>query len=657
MVTNLNLQQLVNALVSALLSRKGKTCDISISEIDKIERKLQIAASVLRGLRNSLQPINKIPPEVLAEIFMQTKQNLPSFLPLVKGGIRSFDNHSWLSLVHVCRHWRGVVASYPTLWGTIDNLRGGEKPEICLKRSRSAPLDVFLSITGPEFAPISPELLESLGTHTSRFRQFHVNTDGWFSQTPIYQSLKDPAPLLYSLSIVTKGRDVTGGVLPPIFSNDMPSLRQLTLEHFTSWPTKYFTNLTHLCLFDQWNDTPVSRPSTCQFLDFLESSPALEELAIVRAGPTRHEDNDIPKVHPHNRQVSLSRLRELSLGDWPTMSTLSRFLSHITIPSTTQIFVWGQNFPAPPHITGDQARDLSSWLPSDISNLSPLLNLTEIWITRMPETWARGECPFVAILNQGLYLWGFYSTNEIVPLAEKLPLKKVEKLQVRDCFPHPERMTSEMWKEFFEKMVNLKSLTILARDCSVVTRTVLGTLYPKKHGQKSGGEQGLSIEPKINIDTVKPANGSTSKQGDPDGVGNTPAAQGLPSAAEGPPPSPSSKRMVFSKGGRTMSLSQEDPMPCPLLSHIRVEDNPHIPTLFISSLAKTRARRGSPIRKLEVMYLDPALNKPPQSGSVSSSTSSGSRDDESSHGTESDGDDGIDAEYKGFTESDYRLLS
>ncbi|KAF9258972.1 hypothetical protein L218DRAFT_840496, partial [Marasmius fiardii PR-910] len=109
---------------------------------------------------------------------------------------------------------------------------------------------------------------------------FHMNTDGWFSNTPIYQSLNHPAPNLSSLSIVTKGRDVVGGALPSIFADDMPSLRQLTLEHFTSWPSTYFTHLTHLCLFDQWNETPTSRPTTAEFLDFLESSPQLEELAI-----------------------------------------------------------------------------------------------------------------------------------------------------------------------------------------------------------------------------------------------------------------------------------------------------------------------------------------------------------------------------------------
>ncbi|KAJ8089422.1 hypothetical protein PM082_014670 [Marasmius tenuissimus] len=659
----LNPQQLVNALISTLLSnsKKGKSCDISITEIDEVERKLQVAASVLRGLRNSLQPINKLPPEILAEIFVETKQNLPSFLPLVKGGIRSFDNHSWLTLIHVCRHWRGVVASFPALWGTIDNLRGGVKSEICLKRSRSAPLDVFLSITGPEFAPISPELVEALIPHISRLRQLHVNTDGWFSPTPIYQSFRVSAPLLYSLSIVTKGRDVVGGVLPPIFNDDMPSLRQLTLEHFTSWPAGYFVNLTHLCLFDQSNDTPVSRPTTSQFLDFLESSPALEELAIVRAGPTRHVDDDIPRVYPRNRQVTLSHLREISLGDWSSMTALSRFLSHLTLPSTTQMYIWGQRFPSSSGATGTgdqlEARDLASWMPGDISNLSPLLNLTEIWITRMPETWARGECPFVAILNNALYLWGFYSTSEIRPLAERLPLGNIERLQVRDCFPHPERLTSGMWMEFFEKMVRLQSLTILARDCPVVTRTVLGTLHPKR-GHAETAEAPL-IESKILLEPGKAETRSKSTPGRPpaeDDEGNsfTPDTPVLVAPVEA---SSSSKRMTFSKGKDITFSTQEETIPCPLLTHIRIEDNPHIPTLFISSLAKSRARHGSPLKKLEVMYLDPALNKPPRLSSASSSTSSGSGDGHS-QGNDSDEDnDSVDAEHQGFTQSDYRLLS
>ncbi|KAK7045633.1 hypothetical protein VNI00_007466 [Paramarasmius palmivorus] len=590
----LSLHQLVNALMTALHASSKENDKISISEIDELERKLQIAASVLRGLRNSLQPVNRLPPEILSDIFMLSKQHLPSFLPLVRGGIRYFENHSWLAVLHVCRHWRGVVARCPALWGTIDNLRGGVCPQTCLKRSRGAPVDVFLSITGPEFKPIQPELVDALIPHIPRFRQFHVNTDGWFDPTPIYASLKESAPNLTSLSIVTKGRDVVGGVLPAIFNDHMPQLRQLTLEHFTSWPATYFTNLTHCCLFDQWDATATSRPTTSQFLDFLASSPGLEELALVRAGPTRLQSDDFPSVSPPSRIVELPKLKELSIGDWPSSQSIARLLSHLSLPSTTQMYFWGQQFPTGGSSDTD-AITLASFLPSDLSHIQPLLDLREIWITRMPDTWARGECPFVAVLNQTLYLWGFYTAQEMQPLVDKLPLENVERLQLRDCFTYPERVTGEMWGAFFRRMERLEKLTILARDCPIVTRAVLGVLRPKK--EKA---------------VVKD-------------VGDIEKAESVASSSN-----PKTKQGAQAEGA----------LLCPRLSHIRIEDNPHVPTLFISSLAKHRRRRGAPIKTLEVLYFDAVLNRPHSAVSDSASSDSESSDDE----------------YKGFTLSDMKLL-
>ncbi|THU89138.1 hypothetical protein K435DRAFT_573640, partial [Dendrothele bispora CBS 962.96] len=108
---------------------------------------------------------------------------------------------------------------------------------------------------------------------------FHLNGKLWVEDTPIFANptLLEPAPLLQSLSILCSWKDITGGVLPQMFSGVTPKLSHLFLEHFTSWPSNHFRNLTHLCLFNQDLDT---LPTTSIFLDFLEDSPTLEELAL-----------------------------------------------------------------------------------------------------------------------------------------------------------------------------------------------------------------------------------------------------------------------------------------------------------------------------------------------------------------------------------------
>ncbi|KAJ4474982.1 hypothetical protein J3R30DRAFT_3253618, partial [Lentinula aciculospora] len=105
----------------------------------------------------------------------------------------------------------------------------------------------------------------------------HVIAELWEDpSTPIYTLFVDAAPTLVSLTIRTDGKDVNNGALPPIFAGEMPSLRELTLEHFTVWPTTYFHNLTSLSLSDQ----AFNRPTTLWFLDFLQNSPMLETLAL-----------------------------------------------------------------------------------------------------------------------------------------------------------------------------------------------------------------------------------------------------------------------------------------------------------------------------------------------------------------------------------------
>ncbi|KAF8207598.1 hypothetical protein K438DRAFT_1576186, partial [Mycena galopus ATCC 62051] len=92
-----------------------------------------------------------------------------------------------------------------------------------------------------------------------------------------HQLFSSPAPRLKSLLIEVGEQEQLGGDLPPIFCGHMPKLRQLALGYFTAWPKRYFHNLTSLCLFNQ---RASSLPTTIEFLDFLESSPRIEELAL-----------------------------------------------------------------------------------------------------------------------------------------------------------------------------------------------------------------------------------------------------------------------------------------------------------------------------------------------------------------------------------------
>ncbi|THU90346.1 hypothetical protein K435DRAFT_676202, partial [Dendrothele bispora CBS 962.96] len=114
-------------------------------------------------------------------------------------------------------------------------------------------------------------------THLPRLREFHISLEFWDSSMSTWQHemFTKPAPKLESLSIIPKTSQ--GSTLPSLFGGDMPRLKHLFLEHYTSWPQNHFHNLTHVCIFDQ---DVLSVPTTAHFLDLLDSSPLLEELAL-----------------------------------------------------------------------------------------------------------------------------------------------------------------------------------------------------------------------------------------------------------------------------------------------------------------------------------------------------------------------------------------
>ncbi|KAJ7576127.1 hypothetical protein C8J56DRAFT_973162 [Mycena floridula] len=162
----------------------------------------------------------------------------------------------------------------PALWSTIGNQR---HTEAFLRRSRSAPFSFTMILHDP--VKLSARTLDLLLDHRPRLSQLHFN----ISDDPTYLNhrfLTHSLPELFSLTIwpLEPAGDTA---LPPHFAGRMPKLRQVTLRHFTSWPTGYFHNLTHLCLYAQ--TAPTARASTAEFLGFIENSPYLEVLTLSEA--------------------------------------------------------------------------------------------------------------------------------------------------------------------------------------------------------------------------------------------------------------------------------------------------------------------------------------------------------------------------------------
>ncbi|EIN04195.1 hypothetical protein PUNSTDRAFT_138921 [Punctularia strigosozonata HHB-11173 SS5] len=86
----------------------------------------------LRRQRNTLQPISRLPPEVLLRIFVDVRKATERLSP------------QWIKLTHVCSFWRDVALSSAILWNSPDLLYP-ELAEETVRRSRGTTLRIMHS--------------------------------------------------------------------------------------------------------------------------------------------------------------------------------------------------------------------------------------------------------------------------------------------------------------------------------------------------------------------------------------------------------------------------------------------------------------------------------------------------------------------------------
>ncbi|KAJ7588828.1 hypothetical protein C8J56DRAFT_1164513 [Mycena floridula] len=459
----ISIQRLVDQLfvVTGHLEALDK---IPLDELDLVERRIQKAAASLRGYRNSRLPINRVPPEIMTEIFNLTQLDEPSFCPWsARGYDKDPKDHQWIGLLEVCRHWRGIIATSPKLWSWIVR----QSDIGCyLRRSRSALLSVNLMPVSPQALSIST--LDLLGFHRRRIAQLHFN----ISDHPAYinhRFLTRSAPELFSLSVYPDQHYSGDTVLPPLFGGRMPKLKQLALRYFVSWPTGYFHNLTHLILLDQ---QVHARPSTSTFLDFMETSPLLEVLILDGAGPTREDSIDLPPVST-GRMIALIALKELNImGTMLPAFAVARLLAHLSLPVDAEVYI-----SMTPLLDFDD--DFASFLPTEITELRNFWNIEECVISRI-DIGTTSSPQHIAIANSVLQLHSSFSPTQFTSLYDRYPLINIRKLSIHDASHDPDGssvISTDQWKELFIRTPALQTLNIFRRAGSTpVTSRILTAL-------------------------------------------------------------------------------------------------------------------------------------------------------------------------------------
>ena len=293
-------------------------------------------------MRNSLRPVNRHPPEVLA---------------LCATFVSSADPGPIVALTHVCRYWRRAISSNPTSWASISPGWKRLVP-LCLERAGAVPLAV--DITVPAIKD-DEDFLKLLLPHTSRIGSLRLvgfaSTETMTDDLPGFFS--SPMPNLTSLELqqTTEPFELfptREAIVPPVFRNTA-RLVSLRLTQTPLYPTLFKISSLRELRFLGYTNFLFNFGT---FVGFLDSNPNLEYVALDVQFIT-----DSVKTTP-TRKVSLSRLKHLSITCSKAIDSKG-LLSYISLPRGVNLEII---------FTGtDPSAKLGSLLPSPPTPIRELL--------------------------------------------------------------------------------------------------------------------------------------------------------------------------------------------------------------------------------------------------------------------------------------------
>ena len=220
--------------------------------------------------RNAKAIANSLPPELLARIFklVQGECSCPLVVPGIfcECGRYGCDWSQWIHVTAVCQRWREVALDDPLLWNTILIERNStERVLRCLRRSKSAPLDVVIS----DYDQVPNIIKTKLETCCTQLRQLHIEDVS--NSAAELVSLITAAPLLQNLKLVSRHGSTS---LPPMFADSTPRLQSLFVSGLQYRPQATSSNVSHvhLCNQDDWTSDDLQ--------DFLQANTAMQSLVL-----------------------------------------------------------------------------------------------------------------------------------------------------------------------------------------------------------------------------------------------------------------------------------------------------------------------------------------------------------------------------------------
>lgn len=284
-------------------------------------------------------PVHRLPPEVLAHIFVLAHVLDPGSIKLA---------HIYAS--HVCKSWRDIALDCANLWGTVDGSVHSDFGSIMLDRSKQAPLKIRIDPHNRKFS----EIYRKAFAQSHRLRSVTLYTNWHLADNQpdnALDALVGKVPLLEELS-VSLSLNTEPFVFPTGFlCGGAPCLRSLTL-HFCEVPWALIPPSTSALQLLSVVDTPDvassegMRLSVIDFSKYLQNLDSLSSLKLAGRLPRNDPDMAQPP------RIELPKLTQLTLYD--TTEAMVDFFQLVKLPKDVII-------------------DITNHFPSFLSSVSILL--------------------------------------------------------------------------------------------------------------------------------------------------------------------------------------------------------------------------------------------------------------------------------------------
>jgi hypothetical protein len=307
----------------------------------------------LRSLESILQPINRLPRDVFTLIpcfFTKDWGDEWSAFPM---------NKPLITMTHVCRSWRNVLLSTPSLWTQLDfSTSNSKQAKGFLRRSGNHPLVIYQYLRAEDHA--EPFLSTTLH-NVYRIRRLRIVSWFWHFE-PLFARFTRSAPELEHLYLAVDDPNVSRDVKLPgtIFGGQLPKLTSLSLAWVhTNLRDFNFPSLTR---FDFATGTEIS---VRDLTSFFGRCPSLEFIKLRLSFS--------PKLltAPPKKRVRLAALKELNLDE---MASTSGLVDHLILPKCAEVLLKGQ-------FTGEKFDQLGEPAarihPSSINYLSVMRGITK----------------------------------------------------------------------------------------------------------------------------------------------------------------------------------------------------------------------------------------------------------------------------------------